>query len=78
MIEDFMAELEQPIRAIKLLTIFMQEQVYDECAFVINKDLRDKNENTLALNYAIELVNKDILELKRRYYKKMCREKYGL
>ena len=77
MIEDFMAELEQPIRAIKLLTIFMQEQVCDDCTFFINKDQRDKNENTLAINYAIELVNKDILKLKRKYYKKMYRERYG-
>ena len=78
MIEDFMAELEQPIRTIKLLTTFMQEQVYDDCAFFVNKDQRDKNENTLAINYAIELVCKDILKLKRKYYKNMCKEKYNL
>lgn len=77
MIEDFMSELEQPIRTIKLLTIFMQEQVYDDCTFFINKDQQDKNQNTLAINYAIELVNKDILKLKRKYYKKMCKERYG-
>lgn len=77
MLEDFMAELAQPIRAIKLLTIFIQEQIFDECIFDINKNKQDKEYNTLALNYAIGLVNKDISKLKKKYYKKLCKTKYN-
>lgn len=77
MLEDFMAELAQPIRAIKLLTIFTQEQIFDECIFDINKNKQDKKYNTLALNYAIGLVCKDISKLKKKYYKKLCKTKYN-
>ncbi len=77
MFEDFMAELAQPLRAIKLLTIFMQEQIFDESIFDINKNKQDKEYNTLAINYTIGLVNKDISKLKKRYYKKLCKMKYN-
>ena len=77
MIEDLLSELTKPIKAIKLLTIFLEEQVFDDSIFEINKNQRDKNENTQAINYAISLVNKDILKLKKKYYRKMVKEKYG-
>ena len=77
MIEDLLSELTKPIKAIKLLTIFLEEQVFDDSIFEINKNQHDKNENTLAINYAISLVNKDILKLKKKYYRKMVKEKYG-
>jgi len=77
MIEDLLSELTKPIKAIKLLTIFLEEQIFDDSIFEINKNQHDKNENTLAINYAISLVNKDILKLKKKYYRKMVKEKYG-
>ncbi|MBQ7287223.1 MAG: hypothetical protein IJW73_05620 [Candidatus Gastranaerophilales bacterium] len=76
MIEDLLADLNKPIKAIHLLTIFLEEQLYDEVIYNINKNQRNKNENTLAINYAIQLINKDLLKIKRRYYKLMCKEKY--
>jgi len=76
MIEDFLSELVIPIKAIKLLTIFLQENIYDEIICDVNKDQRDKNENTLAINYTMKLVNNDILKLRRKYYKMMVKEKY--
>ena len=77
MIEDLLSELTKPIKAIKLLTTFFEEQVYDSSIFNINKNQLDKNENTLAISYAISLVNNDILKLRNKYYKKMVKEKYG-
>ena len=77
MIEDLLSELTKPIKAIKLLTTFLEEQVYDSSIFNINKNQLDKNENTLAISYAISLVNNDILKLRNKYYKKMVKEKYG-
>lgn len=77
MIEDLLTELIKPIRTIKLLTIFLEEQIYDNSVFDINKNQQDKNENTSAINYAISLVNKDILKIRKKYYKKMAKEKYG-
>ena len=76
MIEDLLTELIKPIRTIKLLTIFLEEQIYDNSVFDINKNQQDKNENTSAINYAISLVNKDILKIRKKYYKKMAKEKY--
>ena len=36
-----------------------------------------RNQNILAINYAINLVNYDILRTRRKYYKLMCKEGYG-
>lgn len=77
MIEDLLSELIQPLRAIKLLSIFLEEQIYDEIIFEVNKNQIDKNENTLAINYAIKLINNDIFKIRKRYYNKMCKEKYN-
>ena len=77
MIEDLLVDLIKPIKALKLLTIFLEEQITDESVFHINKNQYDKNQNTLAINYAINLVNKDISMIRKRYYKLMRKEKYG-
>ena len=77
MIECLLVDLIKPIKTLKLLTIFLEEQVTDECVYNINKNQYDKNENTLAINYAISLVNKDISKIRKRYYKLMRKEKYG-
>lgn len=76
MIEDFLSELNKPLRTIKLLNLLIQEHIHDEFTFFIDKNQLDKNENTLAISYAIELVNEDIAKLYDEYYKKMCEEKY--
>ena len=38
MIEDLLADLNKPIKAIHLLTIFLEEQLYDEVIYNINKN----------------------------------------
>ena len=68
MIEDFLSELNTPLRTIKLLNLFLQEQIYDEFIFFINKNQYEKNENTLAISYAINLVNNDILKIRKKYF----------
>ena len=77
MIEDLLVELITPIKSINLLTMFLEELINDETIYDINKNQTVKNQNTLALNYTIQLVNKDILKIRRKYYKKMSKEKYG-
>ena len=77
MLEDFLSELNTPLRTIKLLNLFLQEQIHDEFIFFINKNQYEKNENTLAISYAINLANNDILKIRKKYYKLMCKEKYG-
>ena len=77
MIEDFLTQLITPLKTIRLLTSFLREQILDESIFLVSKNQYDKNENTLAINYAINLVNDDILKLRKKYYKKMYKMKYG-
>jgi hypothetical protein len=77
MIENLLVELIKPTKTIKLLNILLEELVEEEIIYDVNKNQYDKNENILAINYAIKLVNKDIVKIRRKYYKQMCKEKYG-
>ena len=77
MLEDLLTSLIKPIKAIKLLNILLEEVMEDETIYNINKNQYDKNQNILAINYAINLVNYDILRTRRKYYKLMCKEGYG-
>ncbi|MBQ4646006.1 MAG: hypothetical protein IJB79_01525 [Candidatus Gastranaerophilales bacterium] len=77
MIENLLSELIRPIKTIKLLNIFLEEIVEEEVMCDVSKNQYDKNESILAINYAIKLVNKDVLKLRERYYKLMCKEKFG-
>ena len=77
MLEDLLTSLIKPIKAIKLLNILLEEVMEDETIYNINKNQYDKNQNILAINYAINLVNYDILRTRRKYYKLMCKDRYG-
>lgn len=76
MVENLLVELIKPTKAIRLLNILLEELVEEEIMYDLNKNQYDKNENILAVNYAIGLVNKDILKIRRNYYRQMCKEKY--
>ena len=77
MLEDFIIELDKPTKAIKILAYFIQELIYNNFDFDECENPRLKRQYIKSLIYTIELVNKDILKLKREYYKLMCKEKYG-
>ncbi|MBO6273212.1 hypothetical protein J6O48_10610 [bacterium] len=78
MIEDFISELEKPCRAIELLLIFLHDYINDDIVSYIEETQKtDKLENTLAIVYALHLVNTDIERLKKEYYNKMVLEKYS-
>ena len=77
MIEDLLTELRKPIKATKLLALFLEEAMENETIYNVNKNQYDKNENILAINYAIKLINNDILRTRKKYYKLMSKQKYG-
>ena len=77
MLEDFLSELEQSIRAIKMLLILHREYVEDDMTTLMSRQPREIMINTLAIGYAINLVNKDIRRLKNKYYKKLTKERYN-
>ena len=77
MIEDLLSELERPIRAIKMLLILHREYVEDDMTTLMSRQPREIMINTLAIGYAINLVNKDIRRLKNEYYKKLIKERYN-
>lgn len=77
MIEDLLSELERPIRAIKMLLILHREYVEDDMTTLMSRQPREIMINTLAIGYAINLVNKDIRNLKRKYYKRLVKERYN-
>lgn len=77
MIEDFIIELEIPNKAIKILTYFLQELLYDNFDIEECKNTKIKNRYVSSLIYTIKLVNNDIAKIKREYYKLMLKEKYN-
>ena len=77
MIKDLLSELERPIRAIKMLLILHREYVEDDMTTLMSRQPREIMINTLAIGYAINLVNKDIRNLKRKYYKRLVKERYN-
>lgn len=77
MIENLLSELDRPIRAIKMLLILHRDYVEDNMTTIMSNKPREKMCNTLAIGYAISLVNKDISRLKQKYYKALIKERYN-
>ncbi len=69
MLENFIVEIDKPIKAIKFLTHIIQELTSDSCNFEECENSKLKIEYILSLVYTIGLVNKDVARLKREYYR---------
>lgn len=77
MIEDFIAELDEDTRAIRLILLFLREYLDGETSFVVEESERTKKKNIYSLVNALYVMNRDIVRLRNQYYKQMVKEKYG-
>lgn len=76
MLEDLLVDLIKPTKAISLLSMFLEKIIEDETVCNINKNPYERKLNIMTVVYAINLINNDILKLRKRYDKKMCKIKY--
>ena len=74
MLENFIVELDKPTKAIRILTHFIEELIYDNCNFEECENPKLKMRYILSLVYTIKLVNDDLAKLKREYYKIVLNE----
>ena len=74
MLEDFIIELDKPTKAIKILVHLIEELMYDSHNFEECKNPKLKIRYIMSLIYAVGVINKDILKLKREYYKYVLEE----
>ena len=77
MIEDFITELDEDTRAIRLILLFLREYMEDETSFILKESERTKNKNVYSLINALYVLNKDIVRLRNQYYNLMLKEKYS-
>ena len=77
MIEDFITELDKPLKAMRLLLILMDEYVEDNLCIETCSNERERKENILAISHAIGLVRGDISRIRRKYYKSFLKEFYS-
>lgn len=73
MIEYFIAELDKPINAFKMILNFLNNYLEEEAS---ENNFRQNQRNVLALIYAIQLIGEDVLKIRKNYYKQMVEEKY--
>jgi len=77
MIEDFITELDKPIRTSKLLIAFLEEYIEDNLCINLHSNERERKSNILAIVHGINLAEKDISKIRKKYYNKMLKELYG-
>lgn len=77
MIEDFITELDEDTRAIRLILLFLREYMEDETSFILKESERTKNKNVYSLINVLYVLNKDIVWLRNQYYNLMLKEKYS-
>ena len=77
MIEDFITELDKPLKAMRLLLILTDEYVEDNLCIETCSNERERKENILAISHAIGLVRGDISRIRRKYYKSFLKEFYS-
>ena len=77
MLEDFITELDEDTRAIRLIAMFLRKYIEGDVNFVSEETERSKKKNIYSLVNALYVLNKDIVRLRNQYYNLMLKEKYG-
>lgn len=77
MIEDFIVELDEDTRAIRLILLFLRKYIEGDVNFISEESEKTKKKNIYSLVNALYVLNKDIVRLRNQYYNLMLKEKYG-
>jgi len=77
MIEDFITELDEDTRAIRLIALFLRKYIEGDVNFISEEAEKTKKKNIYSLVNALYVLNKDIVRLRNQYYNLMLKEKYG-
>lgn len=76
MLEDFITELDKPIRTCKLLIAFLEEYIEDNLCIDLHSNERERKSNILAILHGINLAQKDISKTREKYYQNLLKELY--
>ncbi len=77
MIEDFITELDEDTRAIRLILLFLRSYIEGDVNFVSEETERTRKKNIYSLVNALYVLNRDIVRLRNQYYNLMLKEKYS-